>query len=55
MIGEIVLNDIDPHALSANLRLALLPNYRGAGTGARRSSRCCASRSITPRGRTCTA
>ncbi|MBD5787725.1 GNAT family N-acetyltransferase [Cellulosimicrobium terreum] len=33
MIGEIVLNGIDEHAGSANLRLALLPNYRGRGYG----------------------
>jgi RimJ/RimL family protein N-acetyltransferase len=33
MIGEIVLNDLDLHARSANLRLALLPNYRGRGYG----------------------
>ncbi|MGO1316260.1 MAG: GNAT family N-acetyltransferase [Cellulomonadaceae bacterium] len=33
MIGEIVLNDIDPEVRSANLRLALLPNYRGRGYG----------------------
>jgi RimJ/RimL family protein N-acetyltransferase len=33
LIGEIVLNDIDEHARSANLRLALLPNYRGRGYG----------------------
>ncbi|MBD8080471.1 GNAT family N-acetyltransferase [Cellulosimicrobium arenosum] len=33
MIGEIVLNEIDAAARSANLRLALLPNYRGRGYG----------------------
>ncbi|KLN35004.1 GCN5 family acetyltransferase [Cellulosimicrobium funkei] len=33
MIGEIVLNDLDEDARSANLRLALLPNYRGRGYG----------------------
>jgi len=33
LIGEIVLNDVDEHARSANLRLALLPNYRGRGYG----------------------
>ncbi len=33
LIGEIVLNDLDEHARSANLRLALLPNYRGRGYG----------------------
>ncbi|WP_321575345.1 GNAT family N-acetyltransferase [Oerskovia douganii] len=33
MFGEIVLNDIDDHALSANLRLVLLSNYRGRGYG----------------------
>jgi RimJ/RimL family protein N-acetyltransferase len=33
MIGEIVLNDLDLDARSANLRLALLPNYRGRGYG----------------------
>ncbi len=33
MIGEIVLNDIDDHARSANIRLVLLPNYRGRGYG----------------------
>lgn len=33
MLGEIVLNDLDSHARSANLRLALLPNYRGRGYG----------------------
>lgn len=33
MIGEIVLNDLDEHARSANIRLALLPNYRGRGYG----------------------
>ena len=33
MIGEIVLNDIDEHALSANLLLVLLTNYRGRGYG----------------------
>ena len=33
MIGEIVLNDLDEHARSANIRLVLLPNYRGRGYG----------------------
>ena len=33
MIGEIVLNDIDEDVRSANLRLQLLPNYRGRGYG----------------------
>ncbi|WP_265522241.1 GNAT family N-acetyltransferase [Oerskovia flava] len=33
LIGEIVLNEIDEHARSANLRLVLLPNYRGRGYG----------------------
>src|SRR5690606_7412927 len=33
MIGEIVLNDLDEDARSANLRLQLLPNYRGRGYG----------------------
>ncbi|MGP7961161.1 GNAT family N-acetyltransferase [Sanguibacter sp. A247] len=33
MLGEIVLNDIDDDARSANLRLNLLPNYRGRGYG----------------------
>ena len=33
MIGEIVLNEIDEHARSANIRLVLLPNYRGRGYG----------------------
>lgn len=33
MIGEIVLNQIDSGARSANLRLALLANYRGRGYG----------------------
>ncbi|WP_123813459.1 GNAT family N-acetyltransferase [Myceligenerans xiligouense] len=33
LIGEIVLNDIDPRARSANLRLQMLPNYRGRGYG----------------------
>ncbi|PJI93214.1 GNAT family N-acetyltransferase [Luteimicrobium subarcticum] len=33
MIGEIVVNEIDPDVRSANLRLALLPNYRGRGYG----------------------
>lgn len=33
LIGEIVLNDIDDDARSANLRLQLLPNYRGRGYG----------------------
>ena len=31
MIGEIVLNDLDEAVGSANLRLQLLPNYRGRG------------------------
>lgn len=33
MIGEIVLNDIDPVARSGNLRLQMLPDYRGRGYG----------------------
>ena len=33
MIGEIVLNDLDENVRSANLRLQLLPNYRGRGYG----------------------
>lgn len=33
MIGEIVLNEIDSRARSANIRLVLLPNYRGRGYG----------------------
>lgn len=33
MIGEIVLNDLDETVGSANLRLQLLPNYRGRGYG----------------------
>ena len=33
MLGEIVLNDLDDDARSANLRLNLLPNYRGRGYG----------------------
>lgn len=33
MIGEIVLNEIDTQARSANIRLVLLPNYRGRGYG----------------------
>ncbi|MBD9699955.1 GNAT family N-acetyltransferase [Flavimobilis sp. GY10621] len=33
MLGEIVLNDLDDDALSANLRLNMLPNYRGRGYG----------------------
>ena len=33
MIGEIVLNDLDEDVRSANLRLQLLPNYRGRGYG----------------------
>ncbi len=33
MLGEIVLNEIDEDARSANLRLALLPNARGRGYG----------------------
>lgn len=32
-LGEIVLNDIDDHAASANLRLALRPGQRGRGFG----------------------
>ena len=32
-LGEIVLNDIDAHAASANLRLALRPGQRGRGFG----------------------
>lgn len=33
MIGEIVLNQLDVQARSANIRLILLPNYRGRGYG----------------------
>ena len=33
MIGEIVLNGMDAQARSANIRLVLLPNYRGRGYG----------------------
>lgn len=33
MIGEIVLNEIDEDAGSANLRLQMLPDYRGRGYG----------------------
>jgi RimJ/RimL family protein N-acetyltransferase len=33
LIGEIVLNDLDPAARSANLRLQMLPDYRGRGYG----------------------
>ncbi|MEG3616819.1 MULTISPECIES: GNAT family N-acetyltransferase [Isoptericola] len=33
LIGEIVLNDIDPVSRSANLRLQMLPDYRGRGYG----------------------
>jgi RimJ/RimL family protein N-acetyltransferase len=33
LIGEIVLNDIDEHSGSANLRLQMLPDYRGRGYG----------------------
>ncbi|MEU4364844.1 GNAT family protein [Promicromonospora sp. NPDC023987] len=33
LIGEIVLNDLDEDVRSANLRLQLLPNYRGRGYG----------------------
>ncbi|WP_315094567.1 GNAT family protein [uncultured Cellulomonas sp.] len=32
-LGEIVLNDIDEVVLSANLRLAMRPGYRGRGYG----------------------
>ena len=32
-LGEIVLNRIDPHHSSANLRLALRPGQRGRGFG----------------------
>lgn len=32
-LGEIVLNDLDEHARSANLRLALRPGQRGRGFG----------------------
>ncbi|KQY41976.1 GNAT family N-acetyltransferase [Cellulomonas sp. Root137] len=32
-LGEIVLNDIDDVVLSANLRLAMRPGYRGRGYG----------------------
>ncbi|WP_342770158.1 GNAT family N-acetyltransferase [Xylanimonas allomyrinae] len=45
LIGEIVLNDLDDVARSANLRLQMLPDYRAAGTAARPSGRCCGSRS----------
>ncbi len=31
MLGEIVLNDLDPHARSANIRLGLRPGHRGRG------------------------
>lgn len=33
LIGEIVLNEIDAGARSANLRLQMLPDYRGRGYG----------------------
>ncbi|GIJ00517.1 RimJ/RimL family protein N-acetyltransferase [Sediminihabitans luteus] len=33
LIGEIVLNEVDETLRSANLRLQLLPNYRGRGYG----------------------
>lgn len=33
MIGEIVINDIDPATRSANVRLQSLPQYRGRGYG----------------------
>nr|MCH1933015.1 GNAT family N-acetyltransferase [Shewanella shenzhenensis] len=33
LIGEIVLKDLDPVARSANLRLQMLPDYRGRGYG----------------------
>jgi RimJ/RimL family protein N-acetyltransferase len=33
MLGEIVLNEIDEDARSANLRLQFLPDYRGRGYG----------------------
>jgi RimJ/RimL family protein N-acetyltransferase len=33
LIGEIVLNEIDEAAQSANLRLQMLPDYRGRGYG----------------------
>jgi RimJ/RimL family protein N-acetyltransferase len=33
LIGEIVLNNIDEHSGSANLRLQMLPDYRGRGYG----------------------
>jgi RimJ/RimL family protein N-acetyltransferase len=33
LIGEIVLNDIAEHSGSANLRLQMLPDYRGRGYG----------------------
>lgn len=33
LLGEIVLNDIDDVARSANLRLQFLPDYRGRGYG----------------------
>lgn len=33
LIGEIVINEIDPITRSGNLRLQSLPNYRGRGYG----------------------
>lgn len=33
MIGEVVLKEIDTHARSANLRIALASDYRGRGYG----------------------
>lgn len=33
MIGEIVLNELDEASRSANLRLQMLPDYRGRGYG----------------------
>ena len=33
LIGEIVLNEVDEDARSANLRLQMLPDYRGRGYG----------------------
>jgi RimJ/RimL family protein N-acetyltransferase len=33
LIGEIVLNEVDEDASSANLRLQMLPDYRGRGYG----------------------
>jgi RimJ/RimL family protein N-acetyltransferase len=33
MLGEVVLNEIDPHARGANVRLALRAGHRGRGFG----------------------